>query len=1437
MTLAMVMGIVIGVPGITKDSDTNVNAEVTFKTQVGGVYDGMPLFDGNPEHLDAFVDTLFAYTGLEGGALYATGIRDNYTMVWDENPNVGKTIPGGLAAADNVQGISTDFPAIVSIGQTWNQDLAAEIGDVMGAEKISTLNAIQGTSNIHNGSNQSKLIAFTVVSDLRINPLSGRFDEGYAEDPYLAATLVDSMAQGLVGAQDGLAGTTGVEDDGFYVRAVVGTKHYSNYLAQWYRQTASNSVTARGLYEYQTRSAIKGLASGAVSGVMTSFGRTNGIPNIIMPTMHYANGIAKYGLYSSPDFNGENYLYQSFGNGYDTNYVPNRKHALALMVLANSESVRAMGTDKTDVITLVEAVEDGIYGITEADVYDAARPLVNQLVRAGVFDECDVNGIPKFYPYAQYAMDVTNPENLTNYETTAHQAIALKAAQESIVLLKNDGTLPLDDTQNSLVTGIYGDSRFKTTYAVGSTPTDDVVTDSGISPLLATIRRIGNEKIEFVDGVAVVAVQANNGEYLTAVPNVVEDVDVGTQLTTTPKDEINEFTDAQLFEFFDWGQEAFSLRSVLNGRWVSPEMTPPDPSRPWMGQSIIPGGTFGNTNSTALNLTDNDWTLETMSGNTSTIPPRLQLQENSDGTVAIVANAYSSGFGGGFENALYSSGYFVKTDEAGGLFIQAQTIGNAANVENITDDCKFVFEETAAVGDEAVAAATGDSDYAVIYVGAIPRNSAGEGADRSSLYMSDYDYELVEKVSAAFAAEGKKTVVVIRTSFPVVAEEIQNNENVNAIVYQSYGGQYDAKALAQVLYGDYAPTGRLTSTWYADMSVLPEISKYSIPEGNSTTLDQIDPRIQIDMTNGDHEALGLTYMYTEAPVTYEFGYGLSYSEFEYSNLNVAASATAEPFTVSVDVTNTGDVDTAEVVQFYISNNDSAYGTAAPEKQLIGYAKVNVAAGATATATVEINPEDFAIWDVNRGDFIVEDGTYTLMAGKSSDVIEETATIAISGESVAVVEANQTINVFDHSFVARNVIYRETSKQNTINSLSAEMVVGGYSAVMSKGAGAYVAIPNVNLEDIEEVTASVAAAGNGGFITLCADSPTAAPFAYIEVPQTEVNTYVAANTVSTDFPDGVTVNELGYVDVTANVIGSLSGIHDVYVVFKAADLRIDSLLFAAAAPEPTPVPTEPTPVPTEPTTAPTEPTETTPEPTEPTETTPEPTETTEPAETTDSDAAQADPTQVVDTDEEAITVDTETGTKAVAKADKNAFAQAVKLQVRAIDKNSAAGKEALDKIDDKVSGISDIALFDISALTASGAKIQPNADKTVTITMPVPAGFNPARIAVAHIKDDGTVEVLKSTVKDGMVTFTTSSFSIFAIMEISEGISLPKTGESSDSMTHVYLIILGALLVLAGGYRLFIFYQEKKTLADGTTGKASELNFNNLEDNLEEDDEI
>jgi beta-glucosidase len=168
-----------------------------FKKQVGGVFDGMPLFDGVPEHLDAFVDTYFDYTGLEGPAVYATGSRNHYTL--QRGSNAGKVIPGALSAADNVQGISSDFPSLVGMGQTWNKELLSDIGKVMGSEKISTLKLKQGESDIHGGANASTTVAFTVVSDMRINPLSGRFDEGFSEDPNMAAAMVDNMAVGLSG--------------------------------------------------------------------------------------------------------------------------------------------------------------------------------------------------------------------------------------------------------------------------------------------------------------------------------------------------------------------------------------------------------------------------------------------------------------------------------------------------------------------------------------------------------------------------------------------------------------------------------------------------------------------------------------------------------------------------------------------------------------------------------------------------------------------------------------------------------------------------------------------------------------------------------------------------------------------------------------------------------------------------------------------------------------------------------------------------------------------------------------------------------------------------------------------------------------------------------------------------------------------------------------
>ncbi|MEV5026294.1 glycoside hydrolase family 3 C-terminal domain-containing protein [Paenibacillus sp. LPE1-1-1.1] len=1099
---------------------------IVFKTQTGGVFDGMPLFDGVPEHLDEFVDTYFDYTGVEGPAVYIAGARNIYTL--KSGPHAGKKIPGALSAADNDQGISTDFPSYIGMGQSWNKDLIADVGNVMGVEKLSQLKVKQGDSNIQDGPNASRSVAFTATSDLRINPLIGRFDESFSEDAYLTSTLVDTMATGLTGIEQAKS------DDGFWMRAAVGTKHYSVYNSQWFRESTSNNASARSIYEYYTRSPFRGFESGSLAGVMTSFGMTNGIPNILSPFQIYANNNSKFGAYSSTDFYSDRWVYSNpfspggnaQGNGYDTQYTVDQAHASVLFTLAES------GDGLQDVQTLVNAVAKGLYGATKEDLIKAARSHVNQMVRLGIFNETDENGIPKFYPFASDAGDVSATK--ATYTVPEHQEVALRAAQESIVLLKNDGTLPLAKSKKAAISGIYADSRFKTSKSLAVTPD---LPNSGDAPLTSIIKQIGAANVSYNTGSKVIALTSkSNGNPVTS-----SAADAGAGLVTIagPLDKSNP---AQLFEVYDWGQGGVSLLSMKNKKWVT---------SPKLADAAV-----GNTDSTKLNLTNNDWNSDQLGGgSTSAIPPTLRMEKNTDGTIAMVADTYHLSFFGNFTGKYYANGRLVVTGDDGGLKTAGTTLTNASTANEARKNSNAKYKQTV-VQDVGAAAATRakTDDYAIVFVGSVPRHSAGEGNDRSSLYMGDDDYKLVKTVSDAFAAKGKKTVVVVRSSFPVIMKQIQDNPNVSAILYQPYGGQYDGQALAQVLYGDYAPTGRLNSTWYADMSSLPAISKYSIPD-LTQTLDKTDPRYTVDMTNADPIETKLTYMYTKAPVTYEFGYGLSYSHFKYSNLSVPASVSGkQTFTVKVNVKNNGKVNTSEVIQLYTKNNKSAYGSNAPSTKLISYEKIKLNAGETKTVTLKVDPKDFAIWDVNKGDLIVENGVYTFMVGASSKDLRIQKDVKVVGTPLEKLNINKAFNVFDHSFASKNVIYSEVSKERTAVNLKAKKVIGGYYAVGSMNNGAWIAIPKVDLSAAKQVTASVASNGSGGVITLHIDSPSSKPFAALNVPVTGQRSYTIANA-------DASVKELGYTDVTVDLTNTkLTGNHDLYVVFNAPDLRIDSLSF-------------------------------------------------------------------------------------------------------------------------------------------------------------------------------------------------------------------------------------------------------------------------------------
>ena len=389
---------------------------------------------------------------------------------------------------------------------------------------------------------------------------------------------------------------------------------------------------------------------------------------------------------------------------------------------------------------------------------------------------------------------------------------------------------------------------------------------------------------------------------------------------------------------------------------------------------------------------------------------------------------------------------------------------------------------------------------------------------------------------------------MINSVFPVIAEEIQNNENVAAIVY----APYDGYAAGQVLYGDVTPTGKLTSTWYADMSAFPLLDDYSIPDGtnNTTDLNGIAPRYTVDITQADAAATGLTYQYTNAPVTYDFGYGLSYTTYEYGELSIGEQDTDGNFTATVSVTNTGDKAGAEIVELYASNPDSTYENYAPKKRLVAFEKIELDTGETKEVTLKVSGEDMALWNSNTDEYEIEAGTYTFEAGASSQDVKATAQAEITGSDFDGLDISEPVCVYDKSFAASNLTYNEYSKAHTAENLKNDVLVGGYSTVMARNEGAWTALNGVILDGITKLTASVAYDGEGETgIEVHLDSPDGEKVAEFNFGATDVNTYTV------DAVEDYEVHELGYTNVEAELTSEVSGTHDVYLVFKNADTQI------------------------------------------------------------------------------------------------------------------------------------------------------------------------------------------------------------------------------------------------------------------------------------------
>jgi beta-glucosidase len=291
-------------------------------------------------------------------------------------------------------------------------------------------------------------------------------------------------------------------------------------------------------------------------------------------------------------------------------------------------------------------------------------------------------------------------------------------------------------------------------------------------------------------------------------------------------------------------------------------------------------------------------------------------------------------------------------------------------IQNALGDKVEIFYEPSNEMDKAAIAA-GKADVVLVCIGNHPYGTdpkwkyspvpsdGREAIDRKALTLEQEDLaKIVHKANP-------NTIVALISSFPFAINWSQ--ENIPAILHVTNNSQELGNGLADVIFGDFNPAGRTTQTWVKTITDLPPMMDYDIRNGR-------------------------TYLYAKTKPLYPFGFGLSYTNFDYQKISLSSSIlpVTGVLTISVEVKNTGKRDGEEVVQLYVSFPDSKVER--PAKQLKGFKRVMIPVGTTKTVELELKAEDLAYWNIEKHQFVVEKGKVNLMIGNSSESIRLTKQI-------------------------------------------------------------------------------------------------------------------------------------------------------------------------------------------------------------------------------------------------------------------------------------------------------------------------------------------------------------------------------------------------------------------------------------------------------------
>ncbi|MGM8361805.1 glycoside hydrolase family 3 C-terminal domain-containing protein [Flavobacterium sp. ARAG 55.4] len=541
--------------------------------------------------------------------------------------------------------------------------------------------------------------------------------------------------------------------------------------------------------------------------------------------------------------------------------------------------------------------------LTEADIDITLKRLFTARFKLGMFDPEDR------VKYAQIPYAVNN--------SPAHDYLARVASQKSIVLLKNQNqTLPLSKKIKTVaVIGPNADDVQSLWGNYSGIPSNPVTVLKGIKNKLEP-----NAKVLYAKGTDL----AKGVPEMKVIPSVYFQNENGKQGLT-----------AHYFDNKEWeGKPLFSRTDDnIDFHW---DINTPDPrmkmgnySVKWTGYIVAPKtGTYSISEWSKPYMTVNIEGGET-SGGKNNHHPRIRAQKIAleAGKKYKIEVKYQNFYGDAIAQLLWA-------EPEENLIQQATDVANQADAIVLVLGLNERLE-----GEEMKVEADGFA-----------------GGDRTSLDLPVNQRELMKAMVAT-----KKPVVLVLINGSALSINWAN-DNVPAILTAGYPGQQGGNAIADVIFGDYNPAGRLAVTYYKSADQLPDFENYDMK--------------------------GRTYRYFNKKPLYPFGFGLSYTSFKYSNLQVPKMNNPEKdFKVSVDITNTGTYDGDEVAELYLK--DEKASTPRPIWQLEGFERIHLKSGETKTVHFTISPRQLSL--INKeGQRVVEPGWFTIsVGGKLPDDSNET----------------------------------------------------------------------------------------------------------------------------------------------------------------------------------------------------------------------------------------------------------------------------------------------------------------------------------------------------------------------------------------------------------------------------------------------------------------